>query len=80
MFDGVVGAWNIPREPKLREYGGGKSNWCSGLSIKGFCGVDDVSDVEGGDDMAEARLLLVTERSLRRNFARRFWNLIIEMF
>lgn len=74
MFEGVAGDWNIPSEPKLKEYGGGKSNWCRDLSISGFCGDVVDSDEDEVDETLEARVP-VMDRSLRRNFALRFWNL-----
>lgn len=75
-FSGVVaefdGVWNIPNELNPSGYGGGKSNWCSGFSrgINGFCGDVGMTVDDETDDVRE----LVTDRSLRRNFARRFWN------
>lgn len=40
--------------------------------MSGFWAVVDVSDDDDGDVMDDARLLLLTDLSLRRNFARRF--------
>lgn len=43
--------------------------------MRGFWGVEDERADAVGDVMVEARLLLLTDLSFRRNLARRFWNL-----